>query len=121
MLSQPAHCTVLVPVPCSTVSTSVVYPKILNLDPDQGFWVNLDPGLCYQFGKKKLKIILEKKNFLTKKDFLNYSYKKQMSSKEIFCQLSLRIVNALFSPIPVFKYVDPDPYIRNTDLGPQSS
>ena len=36
--------------------TSVVDPNTLNLDPDPGFWPNLDPDpdpeLCYQFWKK---------------------------------------------------------------------
>ena len=35
-------------------------PKTLNLDPDPG----LDPGLCYQFLKKKYEIIFETNNFL---------------------------------------------------------
>ena len=47
--------------------TSVVDPNTLNLDPDPGFWPNLDPdpgpnldpdpGLYYQFWNKKNKII----------------------------------------------------------------
>ena len=38
---------------------SVVDPTPWNFDPDPLFLPNLDPdpGLCYQFGKKKLKII----------------------------------------------------------------
>ena len=46
--------------------SSVVDPNTLNLDPDPGFWPNLDtdPGLYYQFWKKKLNIILEKIFFL---------------------------------------------------------
>ena len=55
----------------------VVEPNTLNLDPDPGFWHNLDPGLCFQFRKKKLKIILKKDNFLYKSKF----FKKQMSQK----------------------------------------
>ena len=51
---------------------SVVDPNTLNLDPDPGFWPNLDPdpdpgpdpAYYYQFLKKKFKIILEKNNFL---------------------------------------------------------
>ena len=42
-------------------------PNTLNLDPDPGFWPNLDPDPDPgpdQFGKKKFKIILEKNNFL---------------------------------------------------------
>ena len=50
------------------ILTSVVDPNTLNLDPDPGFWPNLDldpdPGLYNQFRKKKFKIILEKNNFL---------------------------------------------------------
>ena len=44
---------------------SVVDPNTLNLDPDPGFWPNLDPDpeLCYQFEKK---IILEKKKVFKK-------------------------------------------------------
>ena len=35
----------------NSVSSSVVDPNTLNLDPDPEFWPNLDPdpGLCYQF------------------------------------------------------------------------
>ena len=47
---------------CS-VPASVVDPNTLNLDPDPGFWLNLDPdpdpGFYYRFWKKKLKIILD--------------------------------------------------------------
>ena len=41
------------------VIASVVDPKTLILDPDPGFWLNLntDPGLYYKFRTKK--IILE--------------------------------------------------------------
>ena len=44
-------------------------PNTLNLDPDPGFWPNLDPDPDPdpgpdQFGKKKFKIILEKNKFL---------------------------------------------------------
>ena len=44
---------------------SVVDPNTLNLDPDPGFWPNLDPDpeLCYQFEKK---IILDKKQVFFK-------------------------------------------------------
>ena len=53
-------------------------PNTLNLDPDTGFWTNLDPdpgpdsdpGLYYQFWMKKLKIILEKKMSYNKSVFL---------------------------------------------------
>ena len=39
------------------VGGSVMDTNTLNLDLDPGFWPNLDPdpGLCYQFWKKKLK------------------------------------------------------------------
>ena len=52
--------------------TSVVHPNSLILDPDPGFWPNLDPdsgpnpGFYYKFQKKKLNISLEKKKFLKK-------------------------------------------------------
>ena len=49
---------------CSLINwiavSSVVDPNTLDLDPDPGFWPNFDPdpcpdpGLHYQFGKKKL-------------------------------------------------------------------
>ena len=60
--------------------SSVVDPNTWYLDPDPGFWPNLDPGpdpgLYNQFWKKKFKIILEKKNFLWNKYiFLNYKNK----------------------------------------------
>ena len=48
-----------------------VDPKKLNLDPDPGFWHNLDPdpdpGLYNQLWKKKFKIIVEKIIFLCNK------------------------------------------------------
>ena len=47
----------------ANVGISVVDPNTLNLDPDP------DPGLCFQFWDKKLKIILEKTIFFT-----NYIY-----------------------------------------------
>ena len=42
------------------LATSVVDLNTLNLDPDPGFWPNLDPdlGQYYQFWKKKFKIVL---------------------------------------------------------------
>ena len=79
-------------------------PNTLNLDPDPGFWPNLDqdpdpdpgpdldPGLYNQFWKKKFKIILEKNDFLWNK-YIFLNYKNKLSPKEIFNQLSLWIVN----------------------------
>ena len=38
---------------CGNVDSNVVDPNTLNLDPDPGFWLNLNPdtgpGLYYQF------------------------------------------------------------------------
>ena len=50
----------------SRVVDSIQNSNTLNLDLDPGYWPNLDPdpGLYYQFRKKKLQIILEKNNFL---------------------------------------------------------
>ena len=52
--------------------TGTGYPATLNLDPDPGFWHNLDPDpdpvQYYQFWKKKFLIILEK-FFLLKKEY----------------------------------------------------
>ena len=64
----------------------------LNLDPDQGFWHNLDPDpeLYYRYLsilKEKNKIILEKQISFTK--IIGNNYKNKMSLKEIFTQLSL--------------------------------
>ena len=42
--------------------------KTLNLDPDPKFW-GPDPGLCYQFWKKNLNIILQKKHNFLKHNF----------------------------------------------------
>ena len=42
--------------------SSVVDPNTLNLDPDPGFWPR---AICtINFDRKKIKIILEKNNFL---------------------------------------------------------
>ena len=59
-----------------TIQTSEVNPKIqihwILFDPDPEFWSNLDtepdPGLCYQFWKKKEKIIKKRRH--RKKFFL---------------------------------------------------
>ena len=62
----------------------------LNLDPDQGFWHNLDPDLeLYYLSilKEKNKIILEKQISFTK--IIGNNYKNKMSLKEIFTKLSL--------------------------------
>ena len=86
MLQKQKHC----------FCASVVDPNTFNLDPDPGFWPNLDPdpdpGLYNQFWKKKFKIILEKNNFLWNK-YIFLNYKNKLSPKEIFNQLSLWIVN----------------------------
>ena len=58
----------------------------LNLDPD--------PGLCHQFWKNKLKIILEKK-FTFKKSIFLTTIRKKFHLKQIFIQMSLWIVNLL--------------------------
>ena len=70
----------------------------IELDPDPGFWPNMDPypvpdpdpdpdpGFCFQFGKKKLKIILEKTNFLYKSTGI--FFKNKMSHKEISSQFN---------------------------------
>ena len=85
-------------------------PNTLNLYPDP------DPGLLYQFGKKKFKIVLEKKVFL-KKGYFYFIYKNKMSLNEsMFTQLCLLIVNLYLKPYillpplyPIFTCVDPDP------------
>ena len=53
---------------CSFV-ISVEDPNTMNLDPDPGFWPNLnpDPELYNQFWKKKFQISLEKNNLLWNK------------------------------------------------------
>ena len=55
-------------------------PNTLKLDPDPGFWPNLDPvldpGLYNQLWKKKFKIILEKNNFLLNK-YILLNFKNQ--------------------------------------------
>ena len=81
-------------------------PNTLNLDPDQGFWSNLDAdlGLYHQFCKKKLKIIVEK-NISLKSRFLN-NYKNKMSPKEIFSVVDPK----LFIP-------DPDPALNFPSSG----
>ena len=51
----------------------------MNLDPEP------DPGLYNQFWKKKIKIILEKNNFLWKKHrYIFLNCKNKLSPKEIF-------------------------------------
>ena len=44
--------------------SSVVDPNTLNLDPDPGFWPNLqlNPELCYQL-RKKIKNNVKEKQF----------------------------------------------------------
>ena len=74
------------------VIISVVVTNTLNMDPDQGFWHNLDPDpeLYYRYLsilKEKNKIILEKQISFTK--IIGNNYKNKMSLKEIFTQLSL--------------------------------
>ena len=70
---SPAHLFFWDKVFCSggtfkLLTISVVDPNTLNLDPDPGFWPNLDPAgsrvSTKNFEKKKFKIILEKYNFL---------------------------------------------------------
>ena len=82
-------------------------PNTLNLYPDP------DPGLLYQFGKKKFKIVLEKKVFLKKGYFLRFIRTK---CHLMFTQLCLLIVNLYLKPYillpplyPIFTCVDPDP------------
>ena len=64
-----------------------------HMDPNLRFWPNLDPdpGLCYQLLKKKFKINFEKNKKVPVLFIKNY--KNKMSPKEIFSQLSLRILN----------------------------
>ena len=97
-------------------------PNTLSLDPDPGFLPNLDlvpdpdpgpdpdPRLCCQFWKKKLKIILEKSNFLYKSTFV----KNKMLPKEILVrwvtELLIYILQLLSLFYPIFTCVDPDPY-----------
>ena len=57
----------------------VVDPNTLNLDPGR----DPDPGLYYQFWKKKFKTIWEKNNFLFYKCIFCKNYKSKMSPKEI--------------------------------------
>ena len=60
-------------------------PNTLNLDQDPGFWSNLDPDpvpdpvLCFQVLNKKIKVILEKNNFLNK----NYRYTVFVKNKNV--------------------------------------
>ena len=102
---------------------SVVDPNTLNLDPDTGFWFNLDPDpdpspdpdlrllVYYTFWKKKLKLILEKKLIIKKEYFLK-NYKKKMSHKEMITQLSLNCEFTsyifCFHIILFFTCVDPE-------------
>ena len=66
-------------------SSVVVDPNTLNWDPDHN--LDPDPGLCYQFLKKKIDHILEKNNFLFKNNFFNY--KEIMALEDVFSQVSL--------------------------------
>ena len=80
-IGEPGHSesTVHTPRTITIGWTAVLWiqiPNTLNLDPD--------PGLCYQFWKKKkLKIILEKNNFLKKRYIFFKSYNNKMSPKEM--------------------------------------
>ena len=61
----------------------VVDPNSLNLDPDPEFLFNLDldPGLCNQFWRKKMiKTIFEKNKFLKKIILLKVHQKKILAS-----------------------------------------
>ena len=62
----------------STVQCSIVVQTPLNLNPD--------PGLCYQFWKKTLKIIFEKKNFLWEKVPVNFikTVRKKWKGKQFW-------------------------------------
>ena len=79
--------------------TSVVDPKTLNLDPDLGFWSNLDPDpeLCYQLWKKKFKIILEKNNFSLKKVYFFKTIRTNCNLKKFFSswvsELLIKLLN----------------------------
>ena len=69
-----------------TPTSSVVDPNTLNLDPDPGFWPNLDP-----IWKKKFKIIIEKIIFFNSSIY--FLVISTYCHKEIFNLLSLRNVN----------------------------
>ena len=62
----------------------------LNLDPDPGFWPNLDgSGIrvqSYRYAvnfKIQINFFLAENNFLYKKVFFFFNYKNKMSTKEI--------------------------------------
>ena len=84
---------------------SVMDPNTLNLDTDPGFWPNIDPdadpgpdpdqGLCYQFQKKKLNLILENNNFLL--------------VKSLNCEFISLILHLLPLCYLIVTSVDPDP------------
>ena len=77
--------------------------------------------------KEKLKILVEKNNFLFKEYIIYYRYKNKMSPKEIFTQMSLLTLNLCLKSyifclhFILYLHVRIRIRIPNTDLDPEGS